>query len=82
MDDQLDLQEIQQVRNSILYDMTIDEALKLRDKMNNTDQELLLIKNELLTIADQGFFGYSYPGGLTTLFYGYSTKTRLPRDHH
>lgn len=79
MDDQLQLQREQKERNSTLYELRLDEALKVRNEIDQAEEDQLRLEKELLQLADLGFFGYSQPGGLTSLFYGYQSQTCLPR---
>lgn len=79
MDDQLQLQRELKERNSALYELTLDEALNMRKEIDQAEEDLLLLKKELLQHADLGFFGYSQPGSLTSLFYGYQPQASIPR---
>jgi hypothetical protein len=75
MQEQIDTQAEIKERSSALSegDLTLDEALTQRKIIDLDEEYLEHIAKELLSHADQAFLGYTHPGGLTTLFYGYST---------
>ena len=64
-------------RNSALYDqdLSLDEALTERKIIDHLEEELELLEEKIIQQADRGFFGFTQPGGLTTLFYGYTTHS-------
>lgn len=74
MDEQIETQAEIKARNSALYDgeLSLDEALTQRTFIDHDEAFLDHLDTQLLELADQGFLGYAQPGGLTTLFYGYS----------
>ena len=77
MQDQQQLQTEIQAYSSALSDpdLTLDEAMIMRHIIDTTEREIESNQNQLNELADRGFFGYSHPGGLTKLFYGYDTPT-------
>lgn len=73
MNEQMDTQREIRERSSTLWDgeLTIDEALTQRIIIEQEEEYLIHLKKELIHLADQAFLGYTYPGGLTSFFYGY-----------
>jgi hypothetical protein len=73
------LREEVRERNSALFDqedISLDDALTERKIIDHLEEELELLEEKILQQADLGFFGYTQPGGLNTLFYGYDTTSR------
>ena len=71
------LQKEVRERSSALYDqnLSLDDALCERKIIDHLEEELELLEEKIIQQADRGFFGYTHPGGLTTLFYGYTTHS-------
>lgn len=64
-------------RNSALYEddeISLDDALTERKIIDHLEEELELLEIKIIQQADRGFAGYAEAGGLTTLFYGYSSN--------